>query len=132
MPVDHRLDLLGVNFQTADIDDAAAAPGEQISIATQFNHVTGIDEAVSIRERCVGADIAGGGARRPDAQRAVKDFNLDTVANLFDEFRRKAGKPVTHFEDNAGFGRSIGVADHGIGKRFAQVVENRLVGDLAG
>ena len=48
MPVDHRLDLLGMNLQAADIDDAAAAADEVVAVAAQLHHVAGVDEAVGV------------------------------------------------------------------------------------
>ena len=51
MAVDHGFDLFGMHFQAADIDDAAAAAGEQVTIAAQLHHVAGIDKAVPIGER---------------------------------------------------------------------------------
>src|ERR1700686_4487401 len=72
VPIDDRLDLLGVNLQSADIDDAAAAAGEGVTIAAPLHHVAGIDEAVVIAQRrMLRAEIAFRRARRADAQRAV-------------------------------------------------------------
>ena len=51
MPVDHRLDLLGMNLQAADIDDAAAPADEVIAVAAQLDHVAGVDEAVGVGQR---------------------------------------------------------------------------------
>ena len=90
MPVDHRLDLFGMNLQAADIDDAAAAAGESVTVAAQFHDVAGIDEAVLVGERRVGADIARCRARRADAQRAVLDFHLDAVAQLLRQMTRES------------------------------------------
>ena len=50
MPIDDRLDFFGMNLQAADIDDAAAAAGEDIAIAAPLHHVAGIDEAVVIAQ----------------------------------------------------------------------------------
>ena len=51
MPVDHGLDLLGMNLQPADIDDAAAPADEVIAVAAQLDHVAGVDEAFGVGER---------------------------------------------------------------------------------
>ena len=62
VPVDHRLDLLGMDLQPADVDDAAAPADEVVALAAQLDHVAGVDEALGIGERGrIGADI---GARR--------------------------------------------------------------------
>src|SRR5580692_12282772 len=75
MPVDHRLDLLGMNLQSTDIDDAAAAAGKNVAIAAPLHHVTGIDETVAVAQRRVlRAEIALRRARRADTQRAVDEF----------------------------------------------------------
>ena len=72
MPIDDRLDLLGMNLQPADIDDAAAAAGEDVTIAAPLHHVAGIDEAVAVAQACMlRAEIALRRARRADAQRAI-------------------------------------------------------------
>ena len=49
--VDHRLDLLGMNLQAADIDDAAAAADEMVAVASPLDHVAGVDEAVGVDQR---------------------------------------------------------------------------------
>ncbi len=91
MPVDDGLDLLGMNLQAADIDDAAAAADEIIAVATQLDHVAGIDEAVVIGERSrVAADIGVRGALRADPQRAVDHLHLDAVAVLPDQRGRES------------------------------------------
>ena len=51
LPVDDGFDLLGMNLQAADIDDAAAAADEMIAIAAQLHHVAGVDKAVVVGER---------------------------------------------------------------------------------
>ena len=50
MAVDHRLDLLGMHLQAADIDDAAAPADEEVAAAAQLDHVAGVDEALRVRE----------------------------------------------------------------------------------
>jgi hypothetical protein len=62
LPVDDRFDLLGMNLEAADIDDAAAPPDEMIAIAAQFHHVAGIDEAVA-SVSAAPADIGMRGSR---------------------------------------------------------------------
>src|SRR5580704_13355492 len=71
MPVDDRFDLLGMYLQSADIDDAAAAAGENVTIAAPLHHVAGIDETVAIAQRMLRAKIALRRARGADTQRAV-------------------------------------------------------------
>ena len=131
MPVDRGLDLFGMNFQAADIDDAAAPAGKEVTIAAQFHHVAGIDKAVLVGERCIGAEITRRGARRADAQRAVQHLHLDAIAAALDEFGGKSGKSVANLERHAGFGRGISVTDDGLRKGAVQAVEDRLVGDFA-
>src|SRR3984893_10046028 len=120
VPVDHRLDLFGMNLEAADIDDAATAAGESVTGAVQFNDVAGIDEALFVEERRGGADIARCRARRADAQRAVFNLHLDAVARLPDIGRGKACKAVVDVEGDTGLGRSISVADARPRKRGAQ------------
>ncbi len=133
MPIDHGLDLFRVNLQAADIDDAALAPDKEITVAAPLHHIAGIDEALRVEERrAPRAHIARRGARRTNAQRAVDDFHLDAVANAFEVIRRKSGEAVIDGEADAGFGRGVGVADAGLRKSSAQIVEDRLVGDFSG
>src|ERR1700719_4454474 len=68
MPVDDRFDLLGMDLQSADIDDAAAAAGEDVAIAAPLHHVTGIDETVAIAQCMLAAEIAFRRTRRANAQ----------------------------------------------------------------
>ncbi len=132
MAVDHRFNLFGMNLQPADIDDAAAAAGKDVTVAVQFHDVAGIDKAVLVAQRHVGADIMRRSARRADMQRAVQHLHLDTAAMALDKFGRKAGKPVGDFEGDASFGRSVSVTDARLRKGMAQTVQHRLVGNLAG
>src|SRR5580693_1753729 len=132
MPVDDRFDLLGVNLQSADIDDAAAAAGEDVAIAAPLHHVAGIDEAVMIAQACLlPTEIAFGRARRADAQRAIDELQLDAVAVVLQEGSGESCEAVSDFERNTRFGRGIGMADAGLRERGAQTVEDRLVGDFA-
>ena len=50
MPVHNSLDLLGVNFQSADIDDAAPAPDKVVTVAALLYNVAGVDKAVIVGE----------------------------------------------------------------------------------
>src|ERR1700730_7953881 len=74
MPIDDRFYLLRMNLQSADIDDAAAAAGEDVAIAAPLHHVAGIDETVAIAQCMLPAEIAIRRARRANAQRAIDKF----------------------------------------------------------
>ena len=50
MTVDHRLDLLGMDLQAADVNDTVPSADEIISVTAQFDHIAGVDEAVLICE----------------------------------------------------------------------------------
>ena len=63
MAIDHSFDLLGMNLQAADIDDAVAPADEVVAVAAQFDHVAGVHKPVSIcQRRGVVADITMRGA----------------------------------------------------------------------
>ena len=73
VPVDDGFDLLGMNLQAADIDDAAAPADEVVAVAAQLDHVAGVDEAIGVGQRrgasadigVRGARASGSGASRP-------------------------------------------------------------------
>ena len=89
MTIDNGLDLLGMNFQAADIDDAAAPADEVVAIAAQLHHVARVDKAVRVGQRgCVFTDISVRGALGANPQRAVDDFHLDAVALGADQLLR--------------------------------------------
>src|SRR5579862_7711593 len=132
VPVDDRLDLLGVNLQASDIDDAAAPAGEDVAIAAPLHHIAGIDETVAVAQHMLRAEIALRRARRADTQRAIDEFKFDAIAVVIQEIGGKPGAAVVDLEGNAGFRRRIGVADSRLGERGAQTVEDRLVGDFTG
>src|SRR5580704_6723663 len=114
MPVDDRLDLLGMNLQPTDIDDAAAAAGKDVTIAAPLHHVAGIDEAVTIAQaRMLRAEITLRCTRRADAQCAIDKLQLDAIAVMLQDVGRKSGEAVIHLESDARFGRSVSVADAG-------------------
>jgi hypothetical protein len=46
MAVDDGFDLLGMNLQTADIDDAASPADEVITVTAEFHHIAGVDKSV--------------------------------------------------------------------------------------
>jgi hypothetical protein len=58
MAVDGGFDLLGMNLEAADIDDAVLAPDEVVARAAKLDQVAGIDEVICIAKgRGAGADI---------------------------------------------------------------------------
>ncbi len=135
MPVDDRLDLLGMNFLAADIDDAAAPADEDITIATPLHHVAGIDEAVGAADRrLVRAEVIHRGARRTQPQRIVLDLDADVHFRIVagDERRWKSFPGVDDIEADACFGRGIGVRNRGVGVGGLQGIEHALVRDFAG
>ena len=48
MPVDHRLDFLGMNFQPTDVDDTVRTTDKVITIATPLDDIAGVDETVFV------------------------------------------------------------------------------------
>ena len=67
MPVYHRFNFLGMNFQSTDIDDTAPPSNKVIAVATQFHHIAGVDKAVQVDQRgYVPAYIGFCGAFGPD------------------------------------------------------------------
>jgi len=137
MAIDDRLDLLGMNLQAADIDDAAAPADEIAALAAALHEIAGIDKPVRVHEgRVFRADIAGCGSRRPDAERSIQHLDVDlagacAVAACAHQARRESLASVIDLESDAGFRRRKGVDD--IGSRIARVqtVQNRLVRDLS-
>src|ERR1043166_767132 len=116
MGVDDGLDLLGMNLEAADIDDAAAPADEMIAIAAQLHHVAGIDKAVGVSQRARAApDIGMRGSPGADPQAAVDDLDLDAVAIDAHDAGRKALPAVIDRKPDTGFGRRIGMADRGRG-----------------
>ncbi len=82
MAVDHRLDLLGMNLQAADIDDAAAAADEDSSgrrAAPRCRRCRRSRRRPRAPRRSP-PTIADGGRGGADAQRAVLDLHLDVAA----------------------------------------------------
>src|SRR5579864_4094901 len=99
MAVNHRLDLLGMNLQAPDIDDAAAAAGEDVAVAAPLHHVAGIDEAIAIAQaRMLRAEIACRRARRAEAQRAIDELQLDAVAVARQKVGGKSGASIVDLE----------------------------------
>src|SRR5437879_3557632 len=132
MAVDHRLNLLGVDLQPADIDDSAPATEEVVAVLASFHDVAGVDEALMVHERrAVLVDIAEGGAGGTNPQRPVFDFHLHLAARA-DQSRRKALETVGDFESNASFRRSVPAADIGLRVECLERIEDRLVCDLPG
>src|SRR5690349_18369447 len=131
MPVDHGLDLLGMNLQPADIDDAATPADEMVAVTAQLNHVAGIDKSIDIGEISrVPAHISMGGSPRSDTQGAIHDLHLDAAGILADQLCRKALAAVIDGKADARFRRGISMADRGLRKGLRQTIEDRLVGDL--
>src|SRR5579884_307466 len=129
--VDDGFDLLGMHLVAADIDDAAAPAGEIAALAALLDDIAGVDEAVCVAERRGGrAEIAGGGAGRADAQRAVRDLHLDLAAPRQDA-RGKAGEAVIDFERDPRLGGRESMAYRRGTVANGEMVEDRLVGDLA-
>src|SRR6266567_8834859 len=50
MAVDHRLDLLRMDLQPADIDDSTSPSGEIAAVSAQLHDVAGIDETLGIQQ----------------------------------------------------------------------------------
>ena len=68
MTVDDGLDLFGIHLLAADVDDAAAAAEEEITLAAALDEIAGVDETVAVVQRVIFADIVLGSARRAYAQ----------------------------------------------------------------
>src|SRR6185312_9874291 len=132
MPIDDGFYFFRMNLEAADIDDAAAPSDEMVSVSTQFDHVAGIDEPLSVdQRRCVWTDISTCGSRRTNPERSVLDFHNDTITVLPDDGCGETFQAVIDRETNAGLGRRVGMANRSSGKGPAQAVEHGLVGDLA-
>ena len=58
MPVYHRLDLFGINFQPAHNHDTVVAADKIITIAVPFNDVAGVNEPIVVGEQLARANIA--------------------------------------------------------------------------
>ena len=50
MPVDYRLNFLGMDLEAADINDPVPSTGEVIAITTQLDHVASVDKAIFVCE----------------------------------------------------------------------------------
>ena len=77
MAVDLRLDLFGMNFPAADIDDAAAPPDKVVAAIAQLHHVAGIDKPVCLEHRGDLAEVVQRGAVRLYPQRPLDEAPLD-------------------------------------------------------
>jgi hypothetical protein len=49
MAVDHRLDLLGMDLQPADVDDSVAAANEPPAAVLELDDIARVDESLGIR-----------------------------------------------------------------------------------
>src|SRR3989454_11068197 len=113
MAVDHRLNLLGVDLQPADIDDSAPATEEVVAVAASFHDVASVDEALMVHERgAVLVDIAEGGAGGTHPQRPIFDLHFHLAARA-DQTHRKALETIIDFESHACLRRGIRMADGG-------------------
>src|SRR5438128_3781948 len=133
MAVQHRFDFLGMDLEPADVDDAAAAADEVVTLTASLDHVSGVHEAVGAEQRLVArVEIAARGAPRTNAKRAVLRLHLrTTIGPRAEQARRKAGATVADVEGDAGLRRREGVSDLRVRVARAQTIENRLVRDLA-
>src|SRR2546426_1103224 len=109
MAIDHRLDFLGMDLQSADIDDAAASPDEIIALTAQLQEIAGVHEAFGIEQRrAFGSEIMAGGAGRADSKRTVHYLHVH-VAVLSrtrawpEHARRKTFTFVVHLKSHARF-----------------------------
>ena len=130
MAVDHRLDLLRMHLQPADIDDAVAPADEVVALAAQLDHVAGVDEAVGVAERRPRAEIAASGARRaersePSSTRISTSPGRPTIGWPESPPARRSPRRRRRPRSRRRRGRSAA------GEARLQRVENGLVGDLA-
>jgi hypothetical protein len=130
--VQHRFDLLRIHLESADIDDPAGAAPEVIAPPDQFHHIAGVDVAVIAQQhiRC-GAEIAGGVAARANSQRVIHDLKIDACGGVVDKRLGKSLAPIVDVKRESRLGRSKGMRNAGIRIHRAQIVEQRLVRDLA-
>ena len=126
---DDSFNFFRINLLAADIYHAFLAADEIIAIASLLNQIAAINKTVEARK--LAADITRRGARRADMQRAVKDPRLCPAIRLFDHCRGKTGLAVTHIESDASFGRREGMGNAGIRIDAMEVVQYRLIDNLA-
>src|SRR5438552_17705948 len=109
MAIDYRLDFLGMDLQSAHIDDAAAAPDVIVALAAQLQEIAGIHEAFGIEQRrAFGSEIMDSGPGRADSKRAVHHFHVHLAARfpmsaLVDHARGETFTPVVHLKSDARF-----------------------------
>src|SRR4051812_27918408 len=97
MPIDHRFDFFGMNFEATNVDDTVAPADKAISISAKLDHVAGINEAVSVEQsRRVPPDIAMRRPARADPQRSILDLHLDPIGVRANNLR---GKPLQSIID---------------------------------
>src|SRR5437763_10336238 len=106
MLVDYCLDLLWVDLQPADVDDAAAASHEIAAVSAQVDHVSSVDVTLRVEERLtLLAEVADRRPPRPDAQCVVLDFEIDSIHALCEIRKRETRAPVRHLECYSRFRR---------------------------
>src|SRR5437660_3164688 len=93
--IDHRLDLFGMDFQAAHVDDATPSADEVIAACMRLDHLASVDEALRVRE-ALGrvAQVAERGARGADPKRAPLDPQLHGGVSLPDQARREARETI--------------------------------------
>src|SRR6185312_8884145 len=131
MAVDHRLDLLGMNLESADIDDAIRAADKVVAVAAALDQIARIDEIVWVFERRT-VEIGARRAAGANAQRPLLDLHIHGSAGFLEKPDRKSGKAIADLEGHSGLGRSEGMPDIRIGIGRTQRVQYALIGDLSG
>src|SRR3954468_21347161 len=103
MSIDDGLDLFWVDFQSADIDDAAPTTNEVMAFTALFHNIAGIDKSFGI-EKChvVAAKVAKSRTGRSDAKRTINHFHFDIGVGQTDHVRWKALASVIDLESDAG------------------------------
>jgi hypothetical protein len=133
MPVDYRLNFLGINLEAADINNPVPSTGEVIAITMQLDHVASVDKAILVCEalsRLV-AHVPDRISSRADQERAVLDLHLNVRASLPDQARRKPSETISDLKRHACLGRSERMDDPGLMIESPKIVQNCLVRDLS-
>src|SRR5579884_2419862 len=121
-----------MNLQTANVDDATAPSGEVVAIAPALDDIARIDESLRVEQRVAGtSEVSASRARRSDVQRIVPHFEGNAVLVPPKKVLREPSLPISDLEGHASFGRRECMRDPGLRKRGLEMVENRLVRDLA-
>ena len=111
----------------------ALAADEEITVAAQLHHVAGVDEAVGVDQRPAAERSTERDAVPGERMRSEPSTTFISTPRAAVKVRcGKSGQTIIDREGDAGLGGGVSMADVGLRKGRAQVVEDRLVGDFSG